>query len=105
MRSGALLRSATLQTLLAKERGIAMPTAVSLLMVVSLLVAAGLATATQLSQSSNRDQDKKRALSAAEAGLQTAIYRLNQIRNPVVPGGMCLTTGPVAPDGVTGECP
>jgi type II secretory pathway pseudopilin PulG len=92
-----------MRTLLRREEGIAMPTAASMLMVVSLIVAAGLASATQLSQSSNRDQDKKRALSAAEAGLQTAIYRLNQIRNPAVPGGMCLTTAPVAPTG--GECP
>jgi type II secretory pathway pseudopilin PulG len=89
--------------LLARENGIAMPTATSMLMVVSLLVAAGLATSTQLSQSSNRDQDIKRALSAAEAGIQTAVYRLNQIRNPVVPGTMCLTTGPVTP--TAGECP
>jgi hypothetical protein len=104
MRSGRLLRSATLRTLLAKERGIAMPTATSLLMVVSLLAAAGLASSTQLSQSASRDQDRKRALGAAEAGLQTAIYRLNQIREPVVPGTMCLTTGPVAP--VSGDnCP
>jgi hypothetical protein len=80
-----------------------MPTATAMLMVVSLMVAAGLATSTQLSQSSNRDQDRKRALSAAEAGIQTAVYRLNQIRNPAVPGTMCLTTGPVAP--VSGECP
>jgi type II secretory pathway pseudopilin PulG len=91
--------------LLASERGIAMPTAVSMLMVVSLMVAAGLATSTQLSQSSNRDQDAKRALSAAEAGLQTAVYRLNQIRNPAVPGTMCLTTAPVAPTGSPAECP
>jgi type II secretory pathway pseudopilin PulG len=89
---------------LGSENGIAMPTAASMLMVVSLLVAAGLATATQLSQSSNRDQDAKRALSAAEAGLQTAIYRLNQIRNPAVPPNSCLTTTPVAALG-TGECP
>jgi type II secretory pathway pseudopilin PulG len=92
-----------MRKLLADQAGIAMPTATSMMMVVSLLVAAGLATATQLSQASNRDQDTKRALSAAEAGIQTAIYRLNQIRNPSVPAGMCLTTGPVAPVG--GECP
>jgi type II secretory pathway pseudopilin PulG len=94
-----------IRRLLADEMGIALPTAMSMLMVVSLLVAAGLATSTQLSQSSNRDQDRKRALSAAEAGLQTAIYRLNQIRNPAVPGTMCLTTAPVAADVGTGECP
>jgi hypothetical protein len=92
-----------MRTLLTREKGIAMPTATSMLMVVSLIVASGLATATQLSQSSNRDQDVKKALSAAEAGLQTAIYRLNQIRNPAVPGSMCLTTLPVAP--TAGECP
>jgi type II secretory pathway pseudopilin PulG len=90
---------------LANQAGIAMPTTTSILMVVSLMVAAVLATATQLAHSSNRDQDKKRALSAAEAAMQTAVYRLNQIRNPVVPAGMCLTTGPVAPDAVTGQCP
>jgi len=92
-----------MRKLLANQNGIAMPAATSMLMVVSLLVAAVLATSTQLSQASNRDQDKKRALSAAEAGIQTAVYRLNQIRNPVVPAGMCLTTGPVAP--TAGECP
>jgi type II secretory pathway pseudopilin PulG len=94
-----------MRKLLANEKGIAMPTATSMLMVVSLLVAAGLATATQLSQSSNRDEDRKRALSAAEAGIQTAVYRLNQIRNPVVPPTMCLTTVPVASTGSPPECP
>jgi type II secretory pathway pseudopilin PulG len=94
-----------MRSLLAKETGIAMPTATGVLMVVSLLVAAVLATSTQLSQSSNRDQDAKRALSAAEAGIQSAVFRLNQIRNPRVPGNMCLTTGPVAPTGSPAECP
>ena len=92
-----------MRKLLANQAGIAMPTATSMLMVVSLLVAAVMATATQLSQASNRDQDIKRALGAAEAGIQTAVYRLNQIRNPVVPETMCLTTGPVTP--TAGECP
>jgi Tfp pilus assembly protein PilX len=94
-----------MRRLLTNQSGVAMPTATSMLMVVSLLVAAGLATATQLSHGSNRDQDQKRALSAAEAGIQTAVYRMNQIRNPKVPGTMCLTTGPVAPSGTPAECP
>jgi type II secretory pathway pseudopilin PulG len=94
-----------MRKLLANQTGIAMPTTTSMLMVVSLLVAAVLASATQLSTSSNRDQDAKRALSAAEAGIQTAVYRLNQIRNPAVGPGMCLTTGPVAPSGTPAQCP
>jgi type II secretory pathway pseudopilin PulG len=77
-----------------------LPIALGTLVVLSLLAAAMLATASRSSTDSERDRASKRALAAAEAGLQTAAYRLKRL-NPA--GTMCLTTVAVAP--TAGECP
>jgi Tfp pilus assembly protein PilX len=80
-----------------------MPVMAWMLVVISLLVTAFFTVAVQLSDTTNRDRSQKRALAAAEAGLQTAVYRLNQIRNPAVPSTMCMTDRSVSL--VSGQCP
>jgi type II secretory pathway pseudopilin PulG len=83
------------------EDGVAMPVMAWMLVVVSLLVTGFFTVSLQLSDSTNEDRSSKRALAAAEAGLQTAVYRLNQID---VPSTQCLADAPVNP-GAGSECP
>jgi type II secretory pathway pseudopilin PulG len=87
---------------LKSEDGVAMPVVSWMLVVVSLLVAGFFTVSLQLSDTSNDDRWSKRALAAAEAGLQTAVYRLNQM--PVL-ANQCLADGPTAPDAGSSECP
>jgi Tfp pilus assembly protein PilX len=88
---------------IASQDGIAMPVATAVMLIMSILVATFFSVGLSVTDSANEDRNSKSALAAAEAGLQTAVYRLNQIRNPAVPAGQCLTSVPAAPVG--GECP
>ena len=83
-----------------REEGIALPVAMAALAVLSLLAAMVGASALELSSSSNRDRDSKRALAAAEAGLDVATYRVNKM-GPT--NGNCMTDVPTPP--ANGECP
>jgi hypothetical protein len=85
---------------LKSENGVAMPVMTWMLIVVSLLVTGFFTVSLRLSDTTNEDRSSKRALAAAEAGLQTAVYRLNQID---VPSGQCLADAPQ--NTVGGECP
>jgi type II secretory pathway pseudopilin PulG len=89
---------------LRNENGVAMPVTTWMLLVVSLLVTAFFAVSLQLSDTTDKDRSQKRALAAAEAGLQTAVHRLNLIRTPPVPANMCMTHQAVSPL-TGGECP
>lgn len=85
------------------ERGIALPAALMLLFVVMVLVAATLfATVSALGQST-RDRGTKQAVAAIDAGMNTAIYRLNHLTPSalecVVVGATGLTLEPVQADG------
>jgi Tfp pilus assembly protein PilX len=86
-----------------RQDGVALPVAVMVMFVMSLLVAAFFSLSLQTSDAAKKDRSSKRALAAAEAGLQSAVFRLNQIRKPSVPTDQCLTSGPTPP--VAGECP
>jgi Tfp pilus assembly protein PilX len=86
---------------LRSEHGVAMPVMTWMLVVVSLLVTGFFTVSLQLSDSTNQDRSGKRALAAAEAGLQTAVYRLNQIE---VGENQCLADGPTTPLAGS-ECP
>ncbi|MFA5785530.1 MAG: hypothetical protein WDA71_00855 [Actinomycetota bacterium] len=66
------------------ERGIAVITAVIVLFVLSLLVATILATGTHLHTSTVRQVHWNQALAVAEAGLNEAVFQLNQ--DPTWPG-------------------
>lgn len=82
------------------ERGNALVTAIGVLTVTSVLTASVFAVSTRLSDSSNRSRDAKRALSAADAGLEAAIYRIN--KQNVQTTAKCFTNELV--DAVAGEC-
>lgn len=61
------------------EQGVKLPVATAMMLVISLFVVAFFTTALQVNDTSVDDRASKRALAAAEAGLQTALYRLNRI--------------------------
>jgi hypothetical protein len=88
---------------LTSERGIALPVALILLMIIVVLASVvGIATVSALGQSS-RDRGTKRAMAAADAGMNTAVYRLNKLTPSallcVVVGATGLTLEPVQSDG------
>jgi Tfp pilus assembly protein PilX len=91
---------------LASERGIALPTSTMLLMVIFLLAAAASTAAIAASSQSRYDGGTKRAIAGADAGLNTAIYRLNKMTpsslSCVVNGPLYLLLDPVLG---TGWCP
>jgi Tfp pilus assembly protein PilX len=89
-----------------RQDGVALPVAAGMLMVLSIFVVGFFTVAMQANTSSVKDRSAKRALAAAEAGLQTAIYRLNGLRQTpsAIRTVSCLTDTWVAPvDG--GQCP
>jgi Tfp pilus assembly protein PilX/cytoskeletal protein CcmA (bactofilin family) len=61
------------------EAGFVLPTAIIVLLIVTVLVGAAITVASQTSTSTTRDSNTKSALEAAEAGLQTASYRLSKL--------------------------
>jgi Tfp pilus assembly protein PilX len=86
------------------QEGVALPVAVGMLMVISILVVGFFTGAVRTNSTSVSDRSAKRALAAAEAGLQTAVYRLNVLApSAQANAANCLTTSWVAP--TAGECP
>ncbi len=83
------------------EDGIAAVVALSSLMIVSVLAGTVLTSSLSLSDSSNRDRASKRALAAAEAGLQQATFRINRLSPS---NGLCVTNIVVTPL-TSGLCP
>ena len=74
-------------------------------MVVSILVVGFFTVAMGVNTTSVEDRSSKRALAAAEAGLQTAVYRLNLLnQSSQANATRCLTTTWVVPN-LGGECP
>ena len=67
----------------ASEAGFALPVAILALFVVAVLAAAAAASAGSGSNQSRRDKAVKRALAAADAGIQTALYRLNKVQHQI----------------------
>jgi Tfp pilus assembly protein PilX len=90
--------------LMRSQDGVALPVASGLLLVVSILVVGFFTVSLRVNDTSVKDRSSKRALAAAEAGLQMAVYRLNQL-NATASGNTnsCLTTTWVPQP--TGECP
>jgi hypothetical protein len=73
-----------------------------MLLVISLFVIAFFSVTLQVNETSIKDRSSKRALAAAEAGLQTALYRMNRIGTSDNGTG-CFTTTWVLPE--SGRCP
>ena len=94
-----------IRNLLQSRDGVALPVASGMLLVISLLVVASLTASLRVNDTSVEDRSSKRALAAAEAGLQVAVYRLNLLSQSASDkSGSCLTTTWVAP-ATNGECP
>ena len=75
---------------LRSEAGVALTVAIFTLAVIALFSALLASSAVHLGDTSNRDRDQKRALGAAEAGLNTALHRVNGLTSPLTNLG-CLT--------------
>jgi Tfp pilus assembly protein PilX len=84
------------------QEGVALPVATAMLLVISLFVIAFFSVTLQVNDTSIKDRSSKRALAAAEAGLQTALYRMNRIGVTPDPA-LCFTTTWVPK--VDGKCP
>jgi Tfp pilus assembly protein PilX len=87
--------------LIRNESGNAMAMALGVLAVTGVMTGSVFTVSARLSDSSNQSRDQKKALSAADAGLEAAVYRMNKqnLQNTTD----CFTTGLVAK--VAGECP
>lgn len=66
--------------ILRAESGFVVPLIVIVLFVIAILAGASITVAVQASKSSSRDASVKTALAAAEAGLQIAAYRLDELK-------------------------
>jgi Tfp pilus assembly protein PilX len=97
MSSGRVIRALRA---VARERGAALPVAMMVLGMVTLLVPPVIGTGLQTKDLANDSSNRKRALAAAEAGLQIAQYRLAMLKPSPA---HCLTSLPLVP--VNGECP
>ena len=93
--------------LIHEERGIALAAALAILAVLSVTSASVFAVTTRLSQTSTSSRDAKRALAAADAGLEAASFRMNEIG--LQQTSKCFTTAAVSPatgtDPETGATP
>jgi Tfp pilus assembly protein PilX len=72
-----------IRRLIASEAGIALPAAVIVLSIMTTLTAAAVTVSVSTSSSTKRDDNRKAALEAAEAGLKVGTYRLTLI-NPTI---------------------
>jgi Tfp pilus assembly protein PilX len=84
------------------QEGVALPVATAMLLVISLFVVAFFSVTLQVNDSSQDDRSSKRALAAAEAGIQTALYRMNEIGTNQ--STLCFTTDWIA-ETSPGQCP
>jgi hypothetical protein len=71
-----------------REDGIALPVAIALLAVVMVLAGVALAGALSTTAHARRDARSKPALQAADAGIQSALYRLNRLREATSTSGV-----------------
>jgi Tfp pilus assembly protein PilX len=83
-----------------EESGVAMAIALIVMMIIAALLVAVIDSAVQTNYSSQRDANKKRALEAAEAGLQIATYRLNMLQ----PDNAHCVGDQVGSPGASGTC-
>jgi hypothetical protein len=93
--------------LIREQRGIALPVALGVLVVVSVLSASVFAVSLRLSHTSTASRDAKRALSAADAGIEAAVFEMNKIG--LQEESKCFTTVAVptafGTDPITGTTP
>ena len=96
-----------MKRLLREQTGVALPAALGVLVVVGVLSSATFAVSSRLNDTSTADRDAKRALQAADAGLEAAMFRMNDIG--LQSETKCFTTSAVDPgtgtDPYTGGTP
>jgi hypothetical protein len=80
---------------LREEAGVALPAALGVLLVVTLLSTSVFAVSTRLSGTSTVSRDSKRALAAADSGLEAAMFRMNVLG--LQSTSKCFTTAAVDP--------
>lgn len=90
-----------MRRLTTSQEGVALPVATAMLLVISLFVIAFFSVTLQVNETSIEDRSSKRALAAAEAGVQTALYRMNEIGTSQPT--LCFTTDWVPLQ--DGQCP
>jgi hypothetical protein len=92
---------------LRQQAGIALPAALGVLTVVGVLSASVFAVSVRVSDTSTASRDAKRALAAADAGFEAAVFRMNSVN--LQNTTKCFTTEPVATgtgtDPLTGTAP
>ena len=87
------------------QDGVAMPVVIGALTITAGLAAGTFSVSLEGQHSSARDRDSKRALAAAEAGLQMAFLKLSEVRPT---DSQCVTSAAVLPGtngAAPGECP
>jgi Tfp pilus assembly protein PilX len=62
------------------QRGLALPIVISILLITGTLASVAVTSAVRTQRSSLEDRNSKRALQAADAGLDAALYRLNMLK-------------------------
>src|SRR5436309_15251314 len=67
------------------EGGIALPAALILLLVITVMSGALAASAISGNNESKRDRGTKRAVAAADAGIDAAVYRRNKLKPDALP--------------------
>jgi Tfp pilus assembly protein PilX len=86
LRFRRLVRTRTAAALAARalpphgEAGFALPVAIIILFIITVLTVAAITVSVQSSSSASRDSNVKAELEAAEAGIQAARYRLDQLQ-------------------------
>jgi type II secretory pathway pseudopilin PulG len=88
---------------IAAQDGVAMIAAIGTLLVVSLLALVVATSSVRTSHTGNNDRSSKRALAAANAGLEVATYRLNTL-TPAASSAQCITTAVTTPAAGHGVC-
>jgi Tfp pilus assembly protein PilX len=63
-----------------RQDGVALPVVAGVLLLIAILTGSIAAQAIRSSDEANNDRSSKRALSAAEAGLRVAVFRLNRVK-------------------------
>jgi type II secretory pathway pseudopilin PulG len=101
--------------LIKQETGIALATALAVLAVLSVMSASVFAVTQRLSDTSTADRDAKRALAAADAGMEAAMFRANKLglqstskcftTEAVPPGSPPYTDPETGTTPAAGECP
>ena len=81
--------------LIREQTGIALPAALGVLVVVALLSTSVFAVSLRLSDTSTTSRDSKRALAAADAGMEAAVFRMNELG--LQSASKCFTTAAVDP--------